>query len=242
MAVPRLDRLLTLRFFQPWGRVGGGGRQARLPILMYHSISEGAERSVSPYYRTCTPPEVFAEQMALLRSAGYAAVGLKTGLERFQRPGKPSERLVVITFDDGFRDFYSAAFPILRRHGFSATMYLPTDYIGNERRRFQGRECLTWNETRELRRAGIEFGSHTVTHPELYRLDFGRIRVELEESKAVLENEQGEAIGSFAYPYAFPSADGSFVKRFVEALKRSGYEGCVTTRIGCARRGTITSN
>ncbi len=237
MAVPRLDRLLTLHFPPLWGRVEPEGRKARLPILMYHSISDEAERSVSPYFRTCTHPEVFAAQMALLRSAGYEAVGLKTGLERFHSPGKEGERLVVITFDDGFRDFYSAAHPILRQHGFHATMFLPTDYIGNESRRFQGRECMTWNETRELRKAGVEFGSHTATHPALYQLDFGQIREELEKSKAVIEGELGEAIGSFAYPYAFPSADPSFVNRFVEALKRAGYEGCVTTRIGCARRG-----
>ena len=110
--------------------------------------------------------------------------------------------------------------------------FLATDFIGNEPRRFKGRECMTWSEVRELRKAGVEFGSHTVTHPKLYELEPARIREELEESKAVIENELGEAIGSFAYPYAFPSADRAFADRFAGLLKDAKYDLAVTTRVG----------
>ncbi len=74
---------------------------------------------------------------------------------------------MVITFDDGFADFYTNAFPLLNRYGFSATVYLPTAYIGKSAREFKGVECLTWDQVRALDRAGVEFGSHTVSHPQL---------------------------------------------------------------------------
>ena len=82
--------------------------------------------------------------------------------------GKPlAARAVVITFDDGFRDFYTAAFPVMQEHQFTATVFLPTAFIGEDRRSFKGAECLTWEEVRRLRRAGVQFGSHTVNHPRL---------------------------------------------------------------------------
>ena len=77
------------------------------------------------------------------------------------------ERLVALTFDDGYRDFYTHTFPILARFQYTATMYLPTAYIGDQPRAFNGKPCLSWAEVKELHAAGIEFGSHTVTHPQL---------------------------------------------------------------------------
>ena len=76
-------------------------------------------------------------------------------------------RLAVITFDDGFRDFLTAAWPSLSEFGFTATVFLPTGSIAGQRATFQDRECLTWDEVRTLRREGITFGSHTVSHPSL---------------------------------------------------------------------------
>jgi peptidoglycan/xylan/chitin deacetylase (PgdA/CDA1 family) len=168
--------------------------------------------------------------MTFLRQAGYEALSLKDGLERFRL--NKTEKLVVITFDDGFRDFLTHAFPVLRRQGFGATVFLPTAFIGHQPREFKARPCLTWDQARELQKAGIEFGSHTVNHPTLYELGFEQIRAELEQSKAVMENELGSRVFSFAYPYAFPSADRRFVGEFTEMLKAVGYECAVTTRIG----------
>jgi peptidoglycan/xylan/chitin deacetylase (PgdA/CDA1 family) len=233
----RLDRLLTLGLVHPLRRACLGAGEFRLPILMYHSISDSAEDQVSPYYRTATSPRVFAEQMALLRAEGWQAVGVRSGRELLRRGANAAGKVVVVTFDDGFRDFHSQAFPVLRQHGFSATMFLPTAFIGAQPLAFKDRECLTWGEVRELRQAGIEFGSHTVNHPKLYELDAAQIRAELETSKAVIEQELGEPICSFAYPYAFPSADRSFVETFVRLLQDAGYESNVTTRIGRVRAG-----
>ena len=233
MPAPRLDRLLTLNFFQPLSRAGSGKNKSRLPILMYHSIADESEENVPPYYRTATSPKLFATHLALLRAQGYEVLGLQAGLEKFQR-AHSATKLAVITFDDGYRDFYTAALPVLRQYNSSATVFLPTAFIGKTPRDFKGRACMTWDEVRESQQAGIEFGSHTVNHPRLYELDFPRLRAELKESKATIENEIGQPVRSFAYPYAFPSADRAFVKVFVETLKETGYACNVTTKIGLA--------
>ena len=86
---------------------------------------------------------------------------------------------MAITFDDGFRDFHTQAWPILERHCFTATMFLPTAYISEQRRSFQSKECLTWEEVRELRANGVRFGSHTVNHPMLHDMTWDGILSEL---------------------------------------------------------------
>jgi peptidoglycan/xylan/chitin deacetylase (PgdA/CDA1 family) len=233
----RLDRLITLGLVQPIHRVVSGSGRAQLPILMYHSISEGAEDAVSPYYRTATSPKVFAMHMALLRDEGYRVVGLQDGLEEFSAGSNHDGKTVVLTFDDGLRNFYANAFPVLQEYRQGATVFLPTAFIGNEPRLFKGSECLTWSEVRELHTAGIEFGSHTVNHPQLYELGFDQIRAELADSKAVIERQLGSRVVSFAYPYAFPVADRSFVQGFGEMVAQTGYRYCVTTALGCVKPG-----
>jgi peptidoglycan/xylan/chitin deacetylase (PgdA/CDA1 family) len=233
----RLDRLITLGLIQPIHRAVSGPRRAQLPILMYHSISDGAEDAVSPYYRTATRPAVFAQHMALLRAEGYRVVSLQTGLPEFRSGSSDNGKTVVLTFDDGLRDFYTSAFPILREHGQTASVFLPTAFIGDQPGHFKGQECMTWSEARELHEAGIEIGSHTVNHPRLYELGFDDIRAELANSKAVIEDRLGSAVVSFAYPYAFPVADRSFVQAFGDVVAQTGYRYCVTTALGCVKPG-----
>jgi peptidoglycan/xylan/chitin deacetylase (PgdA/CDA1 family) len=114
----------------------------------------------------------------------------------FQSSNLPS-RYVVLTFDDGYRDFYTDAFPVLKRYGFTATVFLPTAYVDGKRPGLKNKEHLNWNEVRELYRAGISFGSHTVNHPQLHDLDWPEIEFELKESKAVIESQLSEAAGPF---------------------------------------------
>ncbi|HKB89637.1 MAG TPA: polysaccharide deacetylase family protein, partial [Opitutaceae bacterium] len=165
---------------------------------------------------------------------GYQGVGLSEGLDVMSGKKKMTRLPVVITFDDGFRDFHTSAFPALRRHNFSATMYLPTAFIGDSRRSFKSRECLTWNEVTELHENGIEFGSHTVNHPRLTDLGWSDIDTELRQSKDSIECRLGCSVSAFGYPYAFPQADKSFTRRFNELLAAIGYQSCATTTIGRA--------
>jgi peptidoglycan/xylan/chitin deacetylase (PgdA/CDA1 family) len=231
----RLDRSVTLGLPHPFRNAGGPGE--RVPILMYHSISNDPEAGAHPYHRICTSPARFAEQMAWLESDGWKGMTLTAGLAHFsanrdERLKNTPTKPVVITFDDGFRDFHEAAFPVLARHGFSATMYLPTAFIGHERKPFKPREYMTWGEVRGLHAQGIEFGSHTVNHPLLVQLPWPDIETELRDSRAELEKNLGSPIRHFAYPYAFPQAEKAFAAEFVRLLARVGYESAVTTMIG----------
>lgn len=226
--MPRLDRLLTLYYFSPLRKLGLA-KEPGIPVLMYHSISSAEER-VHPYYRINTSPEVFADQMRFLATQGYRAISLEelTGRE-------PDGKSIVITFDDGYSDFYFEAFPILEQYGFRATVFLATAYAGGKA--FNGRPCLSWEHIRELNAAGIAFGSHTHTHPQLSNLHRSDITQELRRSKNIIEDRLGSAVTVFSYPYRFPEENKEFKGFIAEELANAGYIRGVTTVIGRYRDG-----
>jgi peptidoglycan/xylan/chitin deacetylase (PgdA/CDA1 family) len=226
----RIDRLTTLYVVDPILRRTSISKTS-ISILMYHSIADEDETGVHPYYRTATTPEVFALQMENLHQGGFSVVGLAEAIRRCAEP-EAAKSSVVITFDDGFRNFYTNAFPVLNRNGFSATMFLPTAHIGDTTLTFKGKECLSWGEARELQEHGISFGSHSVTHPQLYDCDDQRIKQEIVSSKQMIEQKLGCAVQSFSYPYAFPETDNDFKGRLREELRQAGYENGVCTTLG----------
>jgi len=246
-----------------------------VPILMYHGITDKPEPGVGPYYQVNTTPAVFRAQMQFLADNGYRTVPLSTVVEAL-KPANGStaapdhistETLkngstdlssvasakeetpspVVLTFDDGFRNFHSTAFPILQEFGFTATVFLPTAFIGDTPRPFspvhrnteipnhQTSECLTWREVKELHEAGISFGSHTATHPKLADLSWEEIRSEISDSKAEIEQRLQASCTQFCYPYAYPQTNEDFCARFRETLQEMGYMCCTTTHVGRAR-------
>jgi peptidoglycan/xylan/chitin deacetylase (PgdA/CDA1 family) len=226
----RFDRFATLYIVNPLQWHNSETRPS-IPILMYHSIADEDETAAHPYYRTATAPHVFAAQMDTLRQAGYSVITLAEAIRRLRTP-ESANRSVVITFDDGYRNFHSDAFPVMNQYGFTATMFLPTAYIANDHRIFNGKECLSWSEIRELQRYGIAFGSHTVNHPQLHDCAPHSIREELVGSKQIIEQALGCPVESFAYPYAFPEADDSFKARLRDTLSQAGYQNGVCTTIG----------
>jgi peptidoglycan/xylan/chitin deacetylase (PgdA/CDA1 family) len=201
---------------------------------MYHSISDQDESGSRAYFRTCTAPQIFKDQMAYLRSNGYSTCSLAQALDQLRSGMHTAARPVVITFDDGYSDFYRDAFPILDRYGLNATVFLPTAYIGDRPAKFKGRNCLTWSEVRELSNYGILFGSHTVTHPQLRELSPADINDEIVNSKKTIEEKLGSAIDSFAYPFAFPQTDPEFKKMLRDSLRQAGYQNGVCTIVGRA--------
>jgi peptidoglycan/xylan/chitin deacetylase (PgdA/CDA1 family) len=228
----RLDRLATLYFFHPLRQRFSEPSSRRIPILMYHSISKTADKRVSAYYDTHTSPAVFAEQMRFLRDNGYRTLCIDEVLSQLQSGQKSNEKCVAITFDDGYRDFYTHAFPVLAECNFTATVYLPTSYIGYTAVQFKGKDCLTWDEVRYLRGAGIHFGSHSVTHPQLRLCKSSDVEYELRCSKETIENELGEEVKSFSYPYAFPENYTHFKQTLRLSLQACGYTNGVSTILG----------
>jgi peptidoglycan/xylan/chitin deacetylase (PgdA/CDA1 family) len=229
----RLDRLITLHLTAPVRRLCAG-TDASIPILMYHSISDEPEPKRHAYFRTNTSPRIFAEQMECLHRSGYSVASLSDGIMQLKNGVANLAKQLVITFDDGFADFYRSAFPVLHRYGFQATMYLPTAHIADNRSQFKRKECLTWDEVRELSRHGIKFGSHTVTHPLLRTLSPAAVNEEIAISKKTIENKLGLAVESFAYPYAFPQTDSSFKRVLRDSLESAGYQNGVCTIVGRA--------
>ena len=233
----RLDRFATLYLVNPVQRRTSTTSQS-IPILMYHSITAEDEAKVQPYYRTTTSPEVFDAQMHDLSEAGYSTVGLTEAANQLRVPGADTRNTVVITFDDGYSDLRTQALPTLARYGFTATVFLPTEYIGETPKRFKGKLCLTWSEIRQLQESGITFGSHTVNHPQLYELSSADVNHELVQSKETIEQKLGCAVESFAYPYAFPENDTGFKRRLREMLCQAGYKNGVCTTVGRPSRGS----
>lgn len=259
----RLDRLLTLYFFRPLTKVLAARKVLHIPILMYHSISDEIETG-HPYYWLNTSPDRFAEHMRFLHDNNYSVISLCDAVNMLSATDLPNQpinqsanqqsaakRYVVLTFDDGYLDFYTHAFPVLRQYGFTATVFLPTAYIDGKRPGLRGKEHLNWDQVRALHGAGITFGSHTVSHPQLHDLSWDEIEYELRESKSVIESQlqpsrslsnqpinkstyQPPSITSFCYPYKFPEQDKGFIGSLDTLLQAAGYGICATTRIGSA--------
>ena len=236
--MPRFDRLTTLFLSRPLARVIGPRPGTRVPILMYHSISDNLFGMSHPYYHINTLPEVFSQQMRWLRNSGYKTVGLAEAWDKLTTGGDLS-KTVVITFDDGYRDFYTDAMDVIKQCGFTATLFLTTDRVRQTSARVQGADYMTWSEVRELQAEGIRFGSHTVTHPDLRSLDSDRLEYEIGYSKEIIEQNVGVAVDAFSYPFAFPEEDKNFMRFLEDLLNNLGFEFGVSTILG---RACQTSN
>jgi len=232
MKIPRIDRLATLYFFYPLRLKIRPCKERHIPILMYHSISENNENGVHPYYRINTSPYIFAQHMEFLYENNYSVISLQDVKKCFESREKISYKYVVITFDDGYNNFYTQAFPILQKYGFTATVFLPTGLIDNKSLKLKEKEHLSWDEVRELHSKDISFGSHTVSHPQLKRLKRDEIEKEMRKSKEDIEEKLGESIDSFSYPYKFPEEDREFIRYLGDLLQECGYKYGVSTRIG----------
>lgn len=173
-------------------------------VLMYHCIAVGATRK---FRRFVVHPDEFAAQMEYLADAGYHPV--TTAELVSSRRGRPlPPRPVVLTFDDAYTDFYSAALPVLRARGFRATLYVPTAYVGattsfNVSMGEQNRAVLSWQALLDIAAEGIEVAAHSHTHPQLDRVPASVVNDEVRRSRGLLEDKLGLAVDGFAYPFGY---------------------------------------
>jgi peptidoglycan/xylan/chitin deacetylase (PgdA/CDA1 family) len=185
-----------------------GGSPDEVPVLMYHSIASGAPRR---FRRFAVDPGEFAAQMAYLEEMGYGPV-TAAELAVSRTSGSPlPRRPVVITFDDAYADFYSAALPVLRKHDFSATLYVPTGYVGATSR-FNGsrdegeQKILSWDALRDITTERIEVAAHSHTHPQMDRVPSAIICDEVHRCRGMMEDKLSVRVHGFAYPFGYFNA------------------------------------
>jgi peptidoglycan/xylan/chitin deacetylase (PgdA/CDA1 family)/glycosyltransferase involved in cell wall biosynthesis len=219
-------------------RIGTVYRQARalvppnIPVLMYHRVVEASP--AGSRHGIWVGAREFDSQLRSLKARNYTPITFRQ-YRAFLRDGRPlPQKPILLTFDDGYEDNYTVAFPLLQRYGFPAVVFLVADF--SRRTNFWDPDepsapLLAADQIREMDRAGIEFGSHTVSHPHLTRIGRRQVQEELRRSKACVEELIGRPVYSLCYPYG--DLNGS-VK---EDLFATGYEFGVAGDSGPLRFG-----
>ncbi|MFG2843568.1 polysaccharide deacetylase family protein [Kitasatospora sp. NPDC048296] len=187
-------------------------------VLMYHSVDAYEQ---DPNLLTVMP-ERFARQMSWLAGRGLRGVGIAELLHAHARGEAAS--LVGLTFDDGYADFARNVMPVLARHGFSATVYVVAGRIGGHNEWDAGaprKELLTVEQVGELADAGVEIGSHGLTHVRMPGLGAAALLAETVSSREILEGITGRPVDGFCYPY------GALDRATVSAVRRAGYRYAV---------------
>jgi len=197
----------------------------RVPILMYHHVSDTPPLAYSQVDLTVTAHD-FTAQLAYLSTHGYHAIRL-VDLFNTLYYGRPlPSRPVILTFDDGYADSYTDAFPLLRRYHMVGAFYIITGLVGTT---LGVNTYVTWPQVEAMAAAGMDMESHTVSHPDLGLLDAGRDAYELRFSRAVLAGRIHHAVQFVAYPSGAPFRSGTLAAqaRIRTILVRYGYIGAV---------------
>lgn len=197
----------------------------RVPILLYHYIEDNQDERDFMRTSMATRPYFFEKQMRYLAEHSYHSISLtdlKNALEgRLSLPEKP----IIITFDDGFRDYYENAFPVLKKYNLKAIVFMIANHIG-----LSGN--LTAGMLREMLDSGaFELGSHTLNHVWLSEVSYEEARREIFESWQVLSERFHYPVKHFAYPGGF---EAPWV---VDLVREAGYETAVSTRVGQRQTG-----
>ena len=203
-------------------------RLMKVPILMYHMVCETEDPKEKQY---CCHPTAFRKQMAYLKRAGFRVVEIDDLINSIMNSTSLPKKSIAITFDDGFADNYENAFPVLKKYGFPATMFVVSQLVGKtnewmQEEGFPARKLLGWEKLKDMSENGITIGSHTITHASLIDIEIKSAMHEISNSKSELEDALGKAVRYFAYPY------GRFNQQIEELVAEAGYLGACSTRSG----------
>lgn len=191
-----------------------------IPILMFHSILTEKGNAAR------IPPEDFAAEMKWLHTNGYATLTLDEFFADYSAGKGFPKKSVVLTFDDGYGDNYSTAWPVLKKYGFHATIFMISGKIGQP-------GYLTAKEIKEMSTAGIAFECHTVTHPSLAELSYTKQYAELANCKKALETLTGKPVRYVAYP------NGSYDLETLRAAREIGFSVGLKMSGGNASAGIV---
>jgi peptidoglycan/xylan/chitin deacetylase (PgdA/CDA1 family) len=191
-----------------------------VPILMYHSISDNSD--ILPNVKT----ENFSRQMQFLRDNRYNVISLDKLVKGKKNCVEFPRNTVVVTFDDGFRNNYVNAIPVLAKHDIPATVFVITDVINAGDKVY-----LSWDQVRLMFRSGVDFGSHTKKGKYLPPIesDTKELWSQIASSKEIIGNELGSNVLYFCYP------SGGLTPKIINAVKKAGYEAACTTNRGTDR-------
>ena len=184
-----------------------------VPVLCYHHFAERCDSVL------CTPAPVFEQHMKALKDNGYSAISTAELSEFLAFRKAIPKKAVVINLDDGYRSSYDIAYPILKKYGFTATLFIYTSFIG------ASRNALTWDQLKIMKADGFEVGSHSVNHVDLSKKLAGeseneyraRVRRELLLSKQVLDDKLNQNTQYIAFPY------GEFSPVLLKLCEEAGY-------------------
>jgi peptidoglycan/xylan/chitin deacetylase (PgdA/CDA1 family) len=196
-----------------------GPASIRVPILTYHYIRISTDVHDRLGFALSVTPYDFGAQMDWLAHNGYHPITTEDLYSYLNGTSGLPSRPVILTFDDGYTDFYTAALPILRAHDFKAVAYIISGYMGQP-------GYMTASQVAEADRQGIEIGSHTMSHPDLARLAAATVHAEVTGSKQSLEAIVGHPVVSFCYP------SGRFTSFVVGEVAAAGYHDATTTAFG----------
>ena len=201
-----------------------------LPILCYHNVAMAPKEA--PFKLLYVSPDQFDRQLWTLRRLGLRGVCTSEGIARLSNA--TSRNCVVLTFDDGYADTLATAAPLMKQYGFTATCYVVSGAVGTynswDAEYLRERKPLMTREQLDLwLGAGMEVGSHSLSHPRLHELPVDVARSEIAESREALRTMLGVPVEHFAYPF------GHFTADVVELVRRAGYASAVTVLPGVAR-------
>lgn len=200
------------------GWIGFVASHYTVPILMYHYINnEEPHRS-----RLGVSPEAFEKQMSFLRRHNYNIITLEELVSLIAGNNKIPWKTVAVTFDDGYLDNYTNAYPILKKYNIPATIFVVINRIG---KRLGRDDYMSWEQIKELAESGlVTIGSHSMNHPNLNEIDSeDELQYEFLESKKILEEKLKNRVDFFSYPFGGVSADAR------ASCARAGYKACAGT-------------
>jgi peptidoglycan/xylan/chitin deacetylase (PgdA/CDA1 family) len=188
---------------------------------MYHHIALVPPDADDVGRDLSVPPKAFDQQLAYLVKEGYTAITLPDLLHHLARGAPLPPKPIVLTFDDGYRDAYTEAFPLLQAHGMHATFFLITRFVDDGDPAY-----LSWVQVRKMHREGMEFGSHSYTHPDLRNQPVDYLIWQILGSKEAIEQRIREPVRVFSYP------SGKYDQQTVEVLRSTHFWCAVTTYQG----------
>ena len=204
--------------------LGNFYRAGGVPILTYHSIDDSGTV-------LSTPPSLFERQMRFLKEEGYRVISLRDMVGHLRARTEPPSRSAVITFDDGFRNNYEVAFPVLKSLEFTATFFIVTDFVGErgpwvEDERLGDAPLLSWEDLEKMAAQGMDIQPHSCTHPHLTQLSRDEMIREIRDSRHRIEEVVKREANIFCYPF------GEFDGACMDVLSRLEFEGAVAIEFG----------